>query len=64
MEERKKLFLIPAEFAEIVGCSKHLVYEAVRQNRIRHFKLGSRIFIPRQEVDRLSNGGTGEADTK
>jgi len=64
MESKEKLFLTVREFAETIGCSRHLGYEAVRQNKVRYFKIGSRIFIPRKEVDRLENIGIDEDKTE
>ena len=63
MENIKKVFLSVEEFALTIGCSKYLAYEAVRQKKIRFIKFGRRIYIPRKEVDRLSNVGIGEEDT-
>lgn len=48
-----KLFYSPGEFRQIIGCSRGLCYESLRQKKIHSFKLGRRIFIPASEVDRL-----------
>lgn len=63
MEERSnKLFYTPEEFRQILGCSRHLCYESLRQKRIRSFRLGKRIFIPASEVGRLGQSATAEND--
>ncbi len=55
MEEIKdKPFLSPAEFRKLLPCSRSVIYEAIRQGKIRSFRLGKRYFIPASEVERLS----------
>ena len=67
MKERKdKLFYSPEEFRHILGCSRHLCYEALRTRRIRSFRLGKKYFIPASEADRLgqvSDEGTGNTNS-
>ena len=48
-----KLFYTPEEFRNILGCSRSLCYESLRQNLIHSFKLGNKYFIPESEVERL-----------
>ncbi len=50
----EKFFYSPEEFRKIIGCSSYLCYEGLRQGKIRHFKLGNRYFIPRSEIERLT----------
>jgi len=55
MEEVKSgLFYSPEEFRKILPCSRSVIYEAIRQGKIRSFRLGRKIFIPSSEVSRLS----------
>lgn len=62
MEEiERKLFYSPGEFREILGCSKHLVYESLRQGLIKNFRLGSRYFIPATEIERLQQVTDGNS---
>lgn len=49
-----KLFYTPDEFRRIIGCSRGLCYEALRERKIHSFKLGKKIFIPVTEIERLS----------
>lgn len=57
-ETAEKLFYTPDEFRHILGCSKHICYEALRQNKIRNFRLGTKYFIPASEIDRLTRLAT------
>jgi len=40
-----------AEAAQVLRRSGNYVYEMCRQNRIRHIREGSRVFIPREAVE-------------
>ena len=48
-----KFFYTPEEFRQILPCGRSLMYESLRQRRIRSFKLGNKIFIPASEIIRL-----------
>lgn len=62
MEEiQKRPFYTPEEFRrDILRCSKSLCYEALKQGKIKSFRLGYRYFIPASEVERLSQLATAE----
>jgi excisionase family DNA binding protein len=63
MEEIKnKPFLSPEEFRQLLPCSRAVIYEAIRQGKIRSFRLGKRYFIPSSEVDRLSREAGADKD--
>ena len=55
----EKLFYTPEEFRRILPCSRTVMYEALRQGKIRSFRLGRKIYIPATELDRL-NRHTGD----
>jgi len=55
-------FYTPEEFRAILRCSKSLCYEALKQQKIKSFRLGKRYFIPASEVERLSQSATVEND--
>lgn len=70
MEEMQKPFYTPEEFRrDILRCSRGVCYEALRQGKIKSFRLGYRYFIPASEVERLSqlatagNNGALKIDT-
>lgn len=69
MEDGKnKYFYSPEEFRQLIGCGKGLCYEALRQKKIRSFRLGTRYFIPASEIGRLkqlaeNDDEDGELDT-
>lgn len=38
--------------AEIIGVSKDLVYDFCRQKKLPHFRMGARILIPEEDLER------------
>ena len=64
-ENREKYFYSPSEFRHVLGCGRHLCYEMLRTRKIKSFKLGSKIFIPASEIDRLGQvEGAESKDTE
>ncbi len=65
MENRSsKPFFTPEEFwRDILRCSKSLCYEALKQGKIKSFRLGYRYFIPASEVERLSQSAVAEKNS-
>ena len=57
-----KPFYTPEEFRLLLGCSRSVCYEALRQHKIRSFRLGKRYFIPASEIERLSQLAAAETD--
>ncbi len=47
---------MPAELAELLGCSRPLIDAGLKNGTIPHTRLGRRIFIPRSVADALLNG--------
>ncbi len=43
----------PRQAAQVLGVSESLVYEAANENRIPHRKIGTRIIIPLDWVNRI-----------
>ena len=41
------------EFAEIMGIGKNQAYQAIRENRIPHLRIGKRILIPDNVIENL-----------
>jgi len=61
------LFYTPEEFRRLLNCSRGLCYEALRQKKIRSFRLGRKYFIPASEIDRLrqvANDDAGSTDSE
>ena len=58
-----KSFYSPEEFRNILGCSRHICYEALHQNKIRSFRLGKKYFIPASAVERLTQLAAAENDS-
>jgi excisionase family DNA binding protein len=50
-----------AEFAQMLGVSASLVRIELKAGRLRSFRVGRRILIPRAEVERLERAGTADA---
>jgi excisionase family DNA binding protein len=48
--------LMPAELAELMGCSRPVIDAALKDGTIPHTRLGRRYFIPRPVADALLNG--------
>lgn len=61
-ETRIRPFYSPEEFRVILRCSRAVCYEALRQGKIRSFRLGKRYFIPASEVERLSRLAGADKD--
>lgn len=63
MEEGKaKYFYTPEEFRQLMGCSKGLCYESLRQKKIRSFRLGKKYFIPVSEIERLTQSAESDGE--
>ncbi len=45
-------YLSPRQAAQVLGVSEYLLYREVSEGNIPHRKLGTRILIPREWVDR------------
>lgn len=58
VEER--LTLTVEEAAGLLGISRNLAYELVAKNELPSLRLGRRVLIPRQALDRLLNVGSAE----
>jgi excisionase family DNA binding protein len=56
VESRRKLTLTVEETASLLGISRTLPYELVRRGKLPHLRLGSRIVVPRQELEALVDG--------
>lgn len=52
-----KLTHKPQEVAKQLGCGRDAIYAAIRQKRIRSIRLGRRILIAEQEVQRILREG-------
>jgi len=61
VERIEKPFYSPEEFRHILGCGKSVCYTALKEGKIRSFRLGNRYFIPDTEVDRLKNSAIAES---
>lgn len=48
--------LMPAELAQLMGCSRPVIDAALKDGTIPHTRLGRRIFIPRSIAAALLNG--------
>jgi excisionase family DNA binding protein len=48
--------LMPAELAQLMGCSRPVIDAAIKKGEIPHTRLGRRIFIPRAAADALLSG--------
>lgn len=44
-EEMEKEYLSVKELSELTGITTHSIYKLVKENKIRHLKIGSRIFL-------------------
>lgn len=51
--ELEKLTYSVAETAQLLNVSRHLVYEAVRQGKIKVIHFGSRIIVPANSIKLL-----------
>jgi excisionase family DNA binding protein len=47
----ERLLLGVAEAAKLLGISRNLAYELIRQGRLPHLRLGRRILIPRKGLE-------------
>ena len=52
MAEQRRTLTVP-ETAAALGVSSDLVYDEIRAGRIRSVRIGRRILVPREELDRL-----------
>ena len=55
------LTLTVAETAKVLGISRNLAYQLVRQGDIPSLRLGRRIVVPRAALERLLDEGPGRA---
>ncbi len=53
-----KLVLTVVEAAEVLGISRGLAYELVRQGAIPSVRLGRRLLVPRQRLEELLATGS------
>jgi excisionase family DNA binding protein len=61
MSSVKKLFLTPAEVAEITGFSVHTIRRACREGRLRTVQLGLRgVRVPAAWLDQLMKQDEGD----
>lgn len=51
LEPIKRSTLTVKETAEYLGVSTDLIYVLCRENRIRHFRIGSRILFKKHAID-------------
>lgn len=56
-QEIERATLSVMEAAMIMGVSKNVAYEAVRQGEIPSIRLGGRILVPRTALERLLKTG-------
>jgi excisionase family DNA binding protein len=54
--EPQKLTLSVPEAAKLLGISRGLAYEAVRRGDIPSVKIGRKILVPRQRLERMLAG--------
>lgn len=52
----QKLALSVDETVRLLGVSRNMVYEAIRQNRITAIRLGRRMLVPRAALEQLLSG--------
>jgi excisionase family DNA binding protein len=56
-------YLTPEQAATLLGCSVGLIYELLKQEKLKGFRLGRRWRIPRKAIDEfIDGGGSGERD--
>lgn len=53
-------FLTARDVSLVIGLSKGMVYELIREGKIPSFKLGSRVFVRKAEMARLGCERTSE----
>lgn len=51
MESIKRSTITAAECAEYIGCSIDLIYSMVREKKLPHFRIGTRILFKRSKID-------------
>lgn len=51
MSENGVLLVSVEEAAKLLGISRNLAYELVRQKRLPHVRLGRRVLVPRQGLE-------------
>jgi len=51
-ETSDRLLLSVCEVAKLLGIGRNLAYELVRENKLPHIRLGRRIFIPREALQK------------
>jgi len=54
------LVLTPRECSQLLKCSKHTIYEGIRQNKIPHIHLGRKILIPKAALMKMLEGAQSE----
>jgi excisionase family DNA binding protein len=56
MEAERRLTVTVQECANLAGISRNTAYALVAQGKIKSVRLGKRILIPRQGLEKLLNG--------
>ena len=54
--ESERLTLTVNETARILGLSRNTAYRAILSNEIPHIKIGKRILVPKQMLNKLLDG--------
>lgn len=52
VENEERLVYSPEEARHLIGCSRSVIYETLKQNLIPHFKLGRKYIIPKHGFHR------------
>lgn len=58
VESEDRLVYTPEEARKLIGCSRSVIYENLRQNLIPHFKLGRKYIIPKHGFHRWLDEAT------
>lgn len=56
MLNESKLAFSVSEVTALLGVHKNLVYRLINAGTIRSFRLGSKLLIPKSEIERLLSG--------
>jgi len=52
-KEKGRLFLRIDEVAKFFGLSKFTIYKYIRQGRLKAFRLGKYLYVPKSEIEKL-----------
>jgi excisionase family DNA binding protein len=55
-EPTERATLTVYEAAKLLGVGRNQTYQAIREGKIPHLRIGSRIVIPRAALSKLLNG--------